>query len=141
VTHPAFGQSTKSERAEGAPHRRIPVEHVVYPGKKLVMVKFGNYLGVRDIERYAILLKADPQFRADFAEIVDLTAVEQLDLQADDFMKLADHVDPFAVDARRAFVARTSMQQHAARMHKILRSKQNIEIFSSVAAAERWVES
>jgi len=88
-----------------------------------------------------MLLKADPKFRAAFAEIVDLTEVEQIDLQADDFMKLADHVDPFAPDARRAFVARSSIQQHAARMHKILRSTRNIEIFSSVAAAERWVES
>jgi len=119
----------------------MPAEHVVYPEKKLVIVKFGNYLGLRDIERYALLLKADPKFQAGFAEIVDLTAVEQFDLQADDFMKLADHVDPFAPDARRAFVARSSVQQHAARMHKILRSNQNIEIFSSVAAAERWVES
>ena len=85
---------------------------------------------MRDIERYAMLLKADPKFRGTFAEIVDLTAVERIDLQADDdFMKLADHVDPFTPDARRAFVARSAMQQHAARMHKILRSKQNIEIF------------
>jgi hypothetical protein len=119
----------------------MPLDHVVYPEKKLVIVKFGYCLGVRDIEHYAMLLKADPKFRGTLAEIVDLTAVERVDLQADDFMKLADHVDPFAPDARRAFVARSAMQQHAARMHKILRSKQNIEIFSSVAAAERWLAS
>jgi hypothetical protein len=96
---------------------------------------------MRDIERYAILLKADPKFRPDFSEIVDLTAVTEVDIEGDGFIKLADQVDPFAPEARRAFVAQSSMQQHAARMHKILRVNRNIEIFSSVADAEEWVES
>jgi hypothetical protein len=31
---------------------------------------------------------------------VDLTEVEELDLQADEFLKLADEIDPFSPDAK-----------------------------------------
>jgi len=54
-------------------------------------------------------------------------------------MKLADEVDPFAQDAKRAFVARTPTQNHAARMPKILRSQRNFKIFLTPEEAERWV--
>jgi hypothetical protein len=70
---------------------------------------------------------------------VDLSQVEEIDLQADEFIRLADQIDPFSTDARRAFVARTSIQNHAARMHKILRTQRNIEIFRTVAEATRWI--
>ena len=77
-------------------------------------------------------------FSQSYSEVVDLTDVEELDLQAEDFLKLADQIDPFSPEAKRAFVVRTSTQNHAARMHKVLRSR-NIEIFHSVEEAERWV--
>jgi len=106
--------------------------------KGLVTVTFGEKLKVCDIQRYAELLQLNPAFRPNYSEIVDLTDVEELDLQADAFLALADKIDPFSHDARRAFVVRTSVQNHAARMHKVLRMQRNIEIFHSLEEAERW---
>src|SRR6202043_2539380 len=103
----------------------------VDPGKKLVSVKFGKKLTVRDIEGYVRWLKSHPSFQPAYAEIVDLTEVEDLDLRADEFLKLTDEVDPFSPDAKRAFIVRNSVQNHAARMHKVLRTQRNIEIFRS----------
>ena len=94
-----------------------------------------------DIVRYTEKLRADPSFQPSFAEIADLSDVEELDLQADEFLRLADEIDPFFPAARRAFVARTSVQAHAARMHKILRTQRNIEVFDSVEKAKRWIRS
>lgn len=111
----------------------------VDPGKKLVSVKFGKKLTVRDIEGYVRWLKSHPSFQPAYAEIVDLTEVEDLDLRADEFLKLADDVDPFSPDAKRAFIVRNSVQNHAARMHKVLRTQRNIEIFRSIEEAERWI--
>ena len=71
-------------------------------------VKFGKKLTVGDIERYAALLRANPLFRPGFSEIVDLSEVEEFDPEADEFLKLADKIDPFSIDAKRAFVARNS---------------------------------
>ena len=141
MSHPAVGQPNNPSQTQRVSPHSTPLEHCLYADRKLVIVKFGHHLSTRDIERYAILLKADPQFHADFSEIVDLTAVQEVEIEGDDFMKLADEVDPFAPEARRAFVAQSPLQQHAARMHKILRVNRNFEIFSSVAAAERWIQS
>jgi hypothetical protein len=107
--------------------------------KKLVVVAFAKKLTVHDIERYARLLQLDPSFRPIYSEIVDLTQVEELDLQADEFLTLADKIDPFSYEAKRAFVVRTSVQNHAARMHKVLRTLRNIEIFRSLEEAGIWI--
>jgi len=106
--------------------------------KRVVVVKFGKKVTVAVIRQYAENLLAHPLFRPSFSEIVDLSEVEELDLQADDFLRLADDVDPFSREARRAFVVCNSVQHHAARMHKALRS-QEIEIFDSLQKAERWI--
>jgi len=107
--------------------------------KKLVAVGFGKKLTVQQIKRYTELLKVNPSFHATYSEIVDLTQVEELDLQADEFLTLADKIDPFSTDAKRAFVVRTPVQNHAARMHKVLRTQRNIEIFRSMEEAECWI--
>ena len=113
--------------------------YVLDPKKRLVSVKFRKKVTARDIERYAASLRANSLFDPDFSEIVDLSDVEELDLQAEEFIRLADEVDPFSLQAKRAFVVRNTIQHHAARMHKILRTQRNFEIFRSVSEAERWI--
>ena len=131
----AFANSGGEQFLSGA------AECIVDPGRKLVSVKFGKKLTFGDIERYAKRLLLNPSFQPDYSEIIDLTEVQELDLQADEFLKLADKTDPFSPVAKRAFVVRTSTQHHAARMHKVLRTQRNIEIFRSIEEAERWVAS
>ncbi len=124
-----------------APSLNRSAQFVVDPVRKLVAVKFGKKLTVADIEHYSGHVRSNPSFQPNYSEIVDLTEVEELDLQAADFLKLADKIDPFSPEAKRAFVVRNSVQSHAARMHKILRTQRNIEIFNSVEEAERWIGS
>jgi len=137
-------------RDEGAPGSAIPgrpgvhhlslsAEHIVDARRRLVVVRFARKVTVGDFERYANLLRANPSFQPSFSEIADMTEVVELDLQADEFLRLADEIDPFSPEAKRAFIARTSVQNHAARMHKALRALRNIEIFSSFEEAERWI--
>lgn len=125
--------------SDNAHHLNLPAEFSVDEAKRLVIVRFRKKLTVEDIGRYVTMLRAEASFRPIFSEIADLTLVEEVSLQANDFMRLADQVDPFSVDAKRAFVAKTAVQTHAARMHKILRTQRNIEIFSTIQEAERWV--
>ena len=58
-----------------------------------------------------------------------MSEVEELDIRAQEFIGLADEIDIFSLQAKRAFVARDSVQNHAARMHKILWTQRNISIF------------
>ena len=109
--------------------------------QKLVVVRFGKTVTARDIERYAARLRENPAFQPLFSEITDLRDVEELDLKADEFLRLADEVDPFSDQSKRAFVVRNAVQAHAARMHKILRTHKSFEIFQSLEDAERWIFS
>ncbi len=118
---------------------RSSAELVIDVDKRIVVVRFTKRLTFDDIRRYAERLRSNPSFRPNYSEIVDLTEVEELDLNADEFLRLADEIDPFAPEAKRAFVVRTSTQKHAARMHKVLRTQRNIDIFGSIEEAERWI--
>jgi hypothetical protein len=120
---------------------RTSCEFIVDTEKQLVVVKFGRKLGAEAIGQYVERLCAHPSFRRTFSEITDLREAEEVELQAEDFLRLADQIDPFAPESKRAFVVTTSAQSHAARMHKILGTQRNIEIFHSYEEAERWVLS
>jgi SpoIIAA-like len=110
-------------------------------GKRIVFVRFEKKLTAADVRRYAERVRAHPEFNPEFSEMVDLTEVEDLDLHAHDFLKLADEIDCFSVRAWRAFIVSNSVQSHAARMHKILRTPDNMRIFSSLEQARAWIES
>jgi hypothetical protein len=54
-------------------------------------------------------LQLDQLFPSNGWEIVDLTEVEELDLQGDESLKLADE-NPFSADAKRAFAVETQFR-------------------------------
>jgi hypothetical protein len=111
------------------------------PEKRVVSVKFGKRLSVRDVEGYVTALHADPSFIPDFSEIVDLSNVQELELSSEHALTLADLVDPFSSHAKRAFIAQSKLQVQAARLHQILRNdEENIRIFSSLTEAEAWLK-
>ena len=124
------------------PHARRgnPADYRIFPERRIVSVKFGRRVTAKEIAVYALSLQADPLFRPEFSEIIDLREVEELDLNGDEMLKLAEKIDPFAINAKRAFVVRNSTQTHAARIHQILRlSKENFAIVRSIEEAERWI--
>ena len=109
--------------------------------KRVVAVKFGKLLSVHDVKNYVAALLADPLFEPGFSEIVDLTNVKEVELSSEHAMHLADLVDPFSLQAKRAFIAQSKVQVHAARLHQILRNdEQNIRIFPSLAEAQAWLK-
>ena len=124
------------------PPQSTPAAYKIIPEKRLVWVKFGKIVSQSDIASYAAGLSSNPLFDPGFSEIVDLRDVEKLDLHGEQMLELADQVDPFSFDSKRAFVVRNATQSHAARMHQILRiANENLRIFYTVAEAEQWIES
>lgn len=139
LSHNEVFPRDEAPHARGASRPNQPVEFVVDSKKRLIVVRFGGKVTAEDIRLYVERLLANPSFQPTFSEIVDLSAVKELDLQADDLLKLADEIDPFSDEAKRAFVVENSVQKHAARMHKVLRNRESIEIFRSFEEAERWI--
>ena len=115
------------------------VQFTVDSNRRVVIARFGERLTAGDIQSYVEHLRSHPSFDSSFSEIADISDVKELPLEAPDFLKLADQTDPFSVESKRAFVAQTSVQKHAARMHKILRQQRNFEIFQTLGEAEEWI--
>ena len=138
---PGNGLSPRSETPEShfAPSQKPDVYFSIDKDRRLVVVKFEGSVTVQEIAQYVESLVAHPDFDSSFSEITDLRAVEHFDLQANDFLILADQIDPFSLTSRRAFAVQSSAQNQAARMHKFLRPHRTIEIFESVAQAEEWL--
>lgn len=131
----------KTPRQSRPRHSDLNLTWSVDPEKRLVIVRFGNRLTIDLIREYAQSLRTDPFFEPTFSEIVDLQGIKVLDLQPEDFLKLSDKVDPFSSRAKRAFVVGSSGQTHAARIHKILGTHRDIEIFHSIEAAQEWINT
>jgi hypothetical protein len=117
------------------------LEYTIDTERCVVYVRFGQRLSLVEIELYAKALAANPLFSPTFSEIVDLTAVKDLQLDAEAAVSLADQVDPFDLTSKRAFIATSTPQLHAARMHQILWSEKFIKIFDTEAAAREWLET
>ncbi len=142
MIHENSPKSGSSLNRHQRPAQSTPAAYTIVPEKRLVWVKFGKRVSESEIANYAASLRSDPLFEPGFSEIVDLRDVEELDLHGGQMLKLADEVDPFSFDSRRAFVVRNASQSHAARLHQILRiANENILIFYSLAEAEQWIES
>ncbi|HKV82690.1 MAG TPA: hypothetical protein VJP02_31360 [Candidatus Sulfotelmatobacter sp.] len=67
--------------------------------RQLVVVKFGNRVTTEEIGEYVQKLRIHPSFQPTFSEIVDLREAKDIQLEADDFLTLADEVDPFSPEA------------------------------------------
>jgi hypothetical protein len=120
----------------------VSVVYTIDQSKRIVSVKFGNRVSVRDIANYANSLRDDPLFDPQFSELVDLRKVEKLEMGAEQALKLADDIDPFSPGAKRAFVAQKSAPIYAARLHMLLRSEDgNIRVFESIDEAQLWLQS
>ena len=141
-----FGQqrareSNKSSRSYSRETHEPPVRFTIDANQRLVIARFGKRLTATDIQVYVQNLRDHPSFNPSFSEIADISDVKELPLEAPDFLRLADSVDPFSIESKRAFVAKTNVQKHAARMHKILRSQRNFEIFQTLEQAKHWITS
>jgi len=106
-----------------------------------VIAKFAGRLTAADIQSYVQDLRAHPNFDSSFSEIADISEVIELPLEVAEVLELADRIDPFSLDSKRAFVAQSSLQKHAAKMHQVLRSQRNFRIFKTLEEAEGWIMS
>lgn len=131
---------SKPSRLTAREGNQTSVRFMIDSERRLVIARFGKQLTATDIQIYVQDLCAHPGFDPSFSEIADISNVKELPLAGPDFLKLADRVDPFSFESKRAFVAQTPVQKHAARMRKILRSQRNFEIFQTLEEAERWIE-
>jgi len=137
------GFAEESDGRTNATARRLQsATYFIDLENRFVLVRFTGTISFQDIKDYAGHLRADPQFHPSFSEIIDLRNVEEVELTATQAMNLADTVDPFAIESRRAFVVQSQAQIHAAHIHRILRPEGGkILVSSSMEEAKQWLRT
>jgi len=68
-----------------------------------VYVRFAGKLTSDLIARYADGLGKNRSFEPGWTDIVDLRGVEEIEINAEETIALADQIDPFSLGSRRAF--------------------------------------
>jgi len=123
-----------------SPHDSSSFVYTIDPAARLVTVQFLGKIGYSDIRDYAARLRIDRGFTPVFSEIVDLRRVDSVTLSAPEAMALAESVDPFSTNAKRAFVVQNQSQINAAHLHRILRPECSaIRVFFSIDEARGWI--
>ena len=116
------------------------INYSINPERRLVSAKLVGLLDFRGLETYALSLRSDPRFDSKFGELMDIRGCVQVEMQPEEALRLADELDPFSRESRRALVVHNEFQMHAARMHQLLLSgRKPISIFWSMEEATRWV--
>jgi hypothetical protein len=109
---------------------------------RVVSARASGELTFTTIVSYASRLRRDRSFSPAFSEIVDLRAVESVSLSTREVMTLANDIDPFLANSKRAFVVRNQDQINVAHLHRILRPQTNtIRVFHSIEEAREWVNA
>jgi hypothetical protein len=109
---------------------------------RVVSARASGELSFSAIVSYASRLRGDRSFNPAFSEIVDLRAVVSVSLNAREVMTLANDIDPFSANSKRAFVVRNQDQVNAAHLHRILRPQtKTIRVFHSIEEAREWVNA
>jgi hypothetical protein len=140
VAETRFLRSLAVLNGNQAPHAYLSIEYSIYPERRLVSTRLAGRLTGRGLETYATSLRSDSRFDPTFAELMDLRQVTEILLEPDEALRLADQIDPFSLESKRAFVAHTEAQRYAARMHQLLLTgRKPISIFSSLEDATRWL--
>jgi hypothetical protein len=107
---------------------------------KLVKVKFQQKITLQDLKSYLQQLRSDPRFNTNYSELVDLTDVNQSEINFKMASDLARSADPFSHNSRRAFAAPNAAVFGTTRMYQMIRQdEENIRCFRTMEQAKTWL--
>ncbi len=112
--------------------------YIIDHGKRLVITAVDGVVGMEGIVEMARRLSADPEFDPGYAELLDLSGVSDVKLTYNQCSTIAELVDPFLPDCRRAIVAPSQAVYGVARMYQSLR--EGTYVCHDAAEAREWLQ-
>ncbi len=120
----------------------MPWRYTIDAERKLVASAAWGRMTLAELQAHQDQLANDPQFNPEFSQLVDATAITELNISLDDARKLMGR-KLFSRTSRRAFignglsvtVAKHFMQAYAF----VARGREQISIFHERDAAIRWL--
>ena len=119
----------------------MPTRYTIDPDRHIVYTTFSGDASDRDLLAHVLALEADPQFRPDMAELVDLTGVTRAHVTSSGIRAAAQSL-VHARMARRAFIAPSDALFGLTRMYQSYwnnGSDDRLTIFRDRTAALEWL--
>jgi hypothetical protein len=117
----------------------MPATYSIDPLKRVVFTVFSGDVAEPDIRDMALRLEEDPEFHPDFSELVDLSAVTDFRLSAEDLQGISI-CDPFSSHAQRAFFSPQDLLFGICRMYEGIKGGNHMATFRSMTEARKWLD-
>jgi hypothetical protein len=122
--------------------RKMTVKYSINKQQRLILTAAAGHVTFGDIRHHQDRLLADPNFDANFDQLIDTTLVTEFDITADEAIILAKRriISP---ESRRAFVATEPHIFGLGRMMEVYHEGPgyaDVEVFHSVEEALKWLE-
>lgn len=122
----------------------MPIGYVIAKERRLVVTTASGRVTAREFQAYHNGLLNDPDFKPEFNQLVDGTAITLLDLTLEEARTITER-KVFSPSSRRAFVAISAdaigitrmAQDHLAK----LKTASQIRLFPDLASAMTWLDS
>ena len=109
--------------------------------RRLVLSSGAGVLTKEDLLGHMDRLSNDPDFDPDFAQVLDFTRINLVEVEPEDVRQLAQR-NIFSPRSRRAFVVKDDLQFGLARMfeiHRELNGETGIRVFRTFEEAMNWI--
>jgi hypothetical protein len=115
------------------------VESFVDPSNRVVVTICSGRVTLEDVRANCQGIKANPEFRPDFRQFIDLSKASELNLRYQDLNQLAEVHDPFSDDAKRALLGPTTLSFGIGRMYGTILNRPGFQVFRSQPEALAWL--
>jgi len=118
----------------------MAITYRIDPKQRIVFSTGRGVYTKQDVEKFVATLTADPDFEEHFSHYFDLTAVDVMDLSANDIESIARYA-PFGSESRQAFVSEKDEVFGLLRMFQAMREQNpgTIGVFRSEREALKWL--
>jgi hypothetical protein len=121
----------------------MPIQYVIDKERRLVISTGWDRVTFVEVREHQERLKTDPDFRPEFNQLLDATAVTALDISSGEARTLARNSPPFSGSSRRAWVAIAPYLFGMGRMIGIYREAtggaEQVQVFSDREEALKWL--
>lgn len=120
----------------------MPATLKVDPQRRTVLSVFHGRVTGEDLIRHQDVIVADPHFQANFADIVDFSAVSLADVDDKMLTTLAGTRSIFAADVPHVIVAPTDLPHEVALKYREFarQTRHNLHVVRTVSEARRLLE-
>ena len=116
----------------------MPIHYTIDAVRRTVEITCSGQVTAQEIVEHRRKLRADPQFNADFAALIDASHVDGFGVSWE-LLNGLKYDDPFSGKSRRAVLAPGNFAFGLGRMYQGLRHDSNFAVFRTVDAARRWI--